>query len=85
MSNVFDIGTPEPELPGPGKSVSASRADSPVEGVDLDAEMDLAYPQRNTKVVKNKIYPIEDDELILDSDPRGDEKVDSDGNLLGGE
>ena len=40
---------------------------------------------RDSKVIKGKIYFIDDDELLLDVDPRGETKIDKDGNLLGGE
>ncbi|CAL1709920.1 unnamed protein product [Somion occarium] len=36
------------------------------------------------KTVQGKVYIIEGDELVTDDDPKGDEKIDKDGNLLGG-
>jgi chromatin structure-remodeling complex protein RSC7 len=45
-------------------------ADKPVEGTVVE--------------IKGKEYVVGDDELIMDDDVKGDTKVDSDGNLLGG-
>lgn len=34
--------------------------------------------------IQGQVYVIEDDEFITDNDPKGDEKIDANGNLLGG-
>lgn len=38
-----------------------------------------------SKVIKGTTYQIREDELVLDDDPKGESKIDKDGNLLGGE
>lgn len=37
------------------------------------------------QTIKGQVYTVIDDELILEDDPRGEEKIDADGVLLGGE
>lgn len=49
--------------------------------------MVVPYPKGGGKPYRkigDKIYIIDNDELITDDDPKGDEKIDKDGNLLGG-
>jgi hypothetical protein len=47
---------------------------------------DIGYTaELTTKNIKGRLYPVMDDEVILDDDPDGDKKIDKDGNLLGGE
>ncbi|KAI9513432.1 chromatin remodelling complex Rsc7/Swp82 subunit-domain-containing protein [Russula earlei] len=36
------------------------------------------------RVIQGKVYVIEGDELVTDDDPKGDAKIDKNGNLLGG-
>ncbi|GAA5965068.1 hypothetical protein JCM21900_000667 [Sporobolomyces salmonicolor] len=40
--------------------------------------------KKETKTIKGTTYKIQDDEIVLEDDPRGEAKIDSDGNLLGG-
>ncbi|ORY87470.1 chromatin remodelling complex Rsc7/Swp82 subunit-domain-containing protein [Leucosporidium creatinivorum] len=49
------------------------------------AKRNKAYNfKKETKTIKGQVYTIVGDELILEDDPRGEAKVDPDGNLLGG-
>jgi chromatin structure-remodeling complex protein RSC7 len=36
------------------------------------------------RVIQGKVYVIEGDEFITEDDPKGDTKIDKNGNLLGG-
>ncbi|KAK4700339.1 hypothetical protein P7C70_g5907, partial [Phenoliferia sp. Uapishka_3] len=44
----------------------------------------FAPKRKETKVIKGQVYTVIDDEIQLEDDPRGEAKMDSDGNLLGG-
>lgn len=46
---------------------------------------DLAYAGRMYRVVQGKTYILEDDELLTEEDPKGNTKIDKNGNLLDGE
>lgn len=39
---------------------------------------------RKSQTIKGVTYQIRDDEIVLPDDPRGEAKIDSFGNLLGG-
>jgi chromatin structure-remodeling complex protein RSC7 len=36
------------------------------------------------RVIQGKVYVIDGDELVTEDDPKGDTKIDKNGNLLGG-
>lgn len=74
---------PAPELPliDPVEdSVEPTPTPAP-EDVEIVQPMGGGKPFRQ---VAGKVYIIENDELVTDDEPKGDEKIDSNGNLLGG-
>ena len=55
------------------------------EEIDLQFEEDEEGNVRSFRMIQGKAVYIEGDEYVTESNPKGDAKVDANGNLLGGE
>lgn len=75
-----DEYTPEAEAPTPA-AASTAAAEPEEEAPAKEAPMGGGKPFRK---VGDKVYVIDGDEFITEDDPKGDEKIDKWGNLLGG-
>ncbi|KAF9483312.1 hypothetical protein BDN70DRAFT_800010 [Pholiota conissans] len=74
----------EAEIEGENEGDVEGGIGTPVEG---DAEVEKEVPVGRGKPFRNiqgTVYVIDGDEFITDDDPKGDEKIDKFGNLLGG-
>ena len=61
-----------------------------LEGTPIDGDLDGAKTVpigggKPFRTIQGKVYIIEGDAFVTDDDPKGDEKIDKFGNLLGGE
>ncbi|KAK4048205.1 chromatin structure-remodeling complex subunit RSC7 [Microbotryomycetes sp. JL201] len=78
-------------LPG---QLPSTHAQAPVHGANLAQKAHAPalpkskalnfHKKRDTIEIKGKVYAVQDDEIVLDDDPRGETKIDANGQLLGG-
>lgn len=63
---------------------SESLARSVMRHAMLTACVEVMGGGKPFRKVGDQVYILENDELVTEDDPKGDQKIDKDGNLLGG-
>ncbi|GAA5911621.1 hypothetical protein JCM6882_008056 [Rhodosporidiobolus microsporus] len=78
------VGTPVGSEPGEDTTAEATPApEAPVKKSKALNFLKKKEPKTSINI-KGTVYQIRDDEIVLPDDPRGEAKIDKDGNLLGG-
>ncbi|GAA6027047.1 hypothetical protein JCM8097_006069 [Rhodosporidiobolus ruineniae] len=80
------VGTPVGSEPAEDTTAEATPAPEPAQPVKRSKALNfLKKKEPKTSInIKGTTYQIRDDEIVLPDDPRGEAKIDKNGNLLGG-